>query len=165
STIPAGSGIIVMASDNVELFGNRIHHNQNSNLAVISYLSTGRTYNDPGYDPYTEGVYIHDNEFIGGGESPNGDFADAFVALAGGAFPDIVWDGVSNPDKLVEGEVPADLRLYIENNGDADFVNLDLGSVFAGGEPAVSTDLAAHQGALPAVPQPVDLGAATGGAP
>ena len=165
STIPAGSGIIVMASDNVELFENRIRDNRNSNLAVISYLSTGRAWNDPDYDPYTEGVYIHGNEFVGGGDGPNGDFADAFVALAGGAFPDIVWDGVSNPDKLVDGEVPEELRLYIENNGDADFVNLDLGSVFAGGEPNVSTDLAAHRGALPAVPQPVDLGAATGGAP
>ena len=162
STIPAGSGVIVMASDNVELFGNRISNNQNSNLAVISYLATDRGYNDPGYDPYTEGVYIHDNEFTGGGESPNGAFAEAFVELAGGNFPDIVWDGVTNPDKMVDGSVPDELRLYIENNGDADFVNLDLGSVFAGREPSVSTDLSAHQGALPAVPQPVDLGAATG---
>ncbi len=162
STIPAGSGVIVMASDNVELFGNRIHNNQNSNLAVISYLSTGRIYNDPGYDPYTEGVYIHDNEFVGGGESPNGAFADAFVELAGGSFPDIVWDGLTNPDKLVDGAVPDELRLYIENNGDADFVNLDLGSIFAGGQPNVTTDLGPFQGALPAVPQPVDLGVSTG---
>ena len=162
STIPAGSGILVMASDNVELFGNRIHNNQNSNLAVISYGATGRTYNDPGYDPYTEGVYIHDNEFVGGGEGPNGAFADAFVDLAGGTFPDIVWDGVVNQSKLVDGELPNELRLYIENNGDADFVNLDLGALFSGGQPNVTTDLGPHQGALPAVPQPVDLGAATG---
>ena len=165
STIPAGSGVIVMASDNVELFGNRIRDNQNSNLAVISYLSTGRTWNDDGYDPFTEGVYIHDNEFTGGGDAPNGAFADAFVDLVGGAFPDIVWDGVVNPDKLVDGEAPPELRLYIENNGDADFANLDIGTALAGGEPNVSTDLAAHRGALPAVPQPVDLGAATGGGP
>jgi len=164
STIPAGSGVIVMASDNVELFENRIHDNRNANVAVISYASTGRAWNDPGYDPYTEGVYIHDNEFIGGGDQPNGAFSDAFLALVGGEmWPDIVWDGVVNPDKLVDGELPKELRLYIENNGDADFVNLDVGSVFAGGEPNVSTDLTAHQGALPAVPQPVDLAAATGG--
>ena len=69
---------------------------------------------------------------------------------------------MTNPDKLVEGAVPDELRLYIENNGDADFVNLDLGSVFAGGQPNVTTDLGPHQGALPAVPQPVNLGVATG---
>ena len=67
-----------------------------------------------------------------------------------------------NPDKLVDGAVPDELRLYVENNGDADFVNLDLGSVFAGGEPSVSTDLGPHRGSLPAVPRPVDLRAATG---
>ncbi len=165
STIPAGSGVIVMASDNVELFGNRIRDNQNANLAVISYLATGRAYNDPEYDPYTEGIYVHGNEFSGGGESPNGDFADAFAGLAGGAFPDIVWDGVLNPEKLVDGEPPADVRLYIENNGDADFVNLDIGAVLAGGEPSVSTDLAAHEGTPPALPRPVGFGAAASGSP
>ncbi len=164
STIPAGSGVILMASDNIELFGNRFANNKNANLAIVSYLSTVRDYNDADYDPYTEGVYIHDNTFEGGGEEPNGDFADAFADLVGGVFPDIVWDGIVDPNKLVDGALPDEYRLYIEDNGDADFVNLDVGAAMAGRSPNVSTDLAPHRGALPAVPKPVDLGVATGAA-
>ena len=47
------------------MFENDIKDNDSYNVAVLSYLITGREYNDPEYDPYAEGISIHDNTFVG----------------------------------------------------------------------------------------------------
>ena len=53
-----------------------------------------------------------------------------------------------------------ELGVYVENNGDADFVNLDLGALMDGGEPNPSTDLLAHAGSLPSPPAEIVMGGA-----
>ena len=159
STLPSGTGIQVMANENTEVFGNQIRNNQSYNVAILSYLVTGRDYDDPEYDPYAEGIYIHDNVFEGGGDNPQGAAKDR-AALVGGTFPDIVYDGFVNPEKLVDGVVLPELGVYVENNGDADFVNLDLGALMDGGEPNPSTDLLAHAGSLPSPPAEIVMGGA-----
>lgn len=160
STLPPGSGVIVMANDNTEVFDNRIENNNNANLSIISFLSTGREYDDPGYDPYPEGVWVHDNTFSNGGTEPTGSLAELIQPLVGDRIPDIVYDGVVDPEKMVNGELPAELRVYVENNGDATFINADIGSILAGAEPQATTDVTAFAGRLPSPPQPVTIGGA-----
>jgi hypothetical protein len=46
--------------------------------------------------------------------------------LVGTPIPDILYDGIPNPKSLVDGKVPPEKRVYIENNKDADFANLRL---------------------------------------
>ena len=46
------------------------------------------------------------------------------AALVGTPVPDIVYDGVVNPAKLENGKLPANLGVYLKNNGPATFANL-----------------------------------------
>ena len=70
--VPSGTGIMVLAYRRVEVFGNKVENNQNAGLTICSYQVTGRPFKDPQYDPYSAGIYVHDNEFVGGGDKPNG---------------------------------------------------------------------------------------------
>ncbi len=159
STLPSGTGIQIMANENTEIFENEIRDNQTYNVAILSFLVTGREYDDPEYDPFAEGIYIHDNTFSGGGDNPQG-IARERAALIGGTFPDIVYDGFVDAAKMVDGETPPALGIYVENNGDADFVNLDLGALMDGGTPVAKTDLLAHAGALPNPPPEIVISGA-----
>ncbi len=146
--VPAGTGLMVMSNDNVEIFENDIKGNKTANCAVISYRSNKERKEDPGFDPYPEGIYIHDNKMADGGAEPEGELAALYTKVEQGPLPDIVIDGVVNPEKLVDGQLPAELGIRIANNGDATFVNLNLPAVLAGGEPQISKDLSPYQGKL-----------------
>jgi parallel beta-helix repeat protein len=156
STLPPGSGVIVMANDQVEIFDNEIRDNDSANLSISSFLITGREFDDAGYDPYPEGIWIHDNTFGEGGLNPQGRYAEMLQPLLGGVLPDIVWDGVVDAAKEVDGVLSSELGIYIEGNGDATFANFDLRGILAG-QPKVATDLSAHAGQLPSPPPAVVL--------
>ena len=54
------------------------------------------------FDPYPETIFVHDNAFSGGGDNPDHEGLEAVrLALYGaeGRLPDIVWDGVSHPER------------------------------------------------------------------
>jgi len=129
ASIPAGSGIVVNSNDKVEIFGNRIRDNKTANVIISSLYSAG--YQDlekaDDFDPYPEGIYIYDNEFEGGGSSPDGLELQALrVAMFGpmGRIPDVLWDGYVDPAKMEEGALPAVLKICLQN-GDAEIVNVD----------------------------------------
>src|SRR6185437_14638591 len=95
---PPGTGVMVMATDDVEVFDNTIRDNQTYNLAVLSYQVTGRPFETKnGYDPVAEGVYVHNNRFSGGGDKPSGERGSFLEALLGKPVPDIVYDGIRKP--------------------------------------------------------------------
>ena len=71
-----------------------------------------------------------------------------------------MYDGFVDPAKMVDGKVPPELGIYVENNGDADFVNLDLGALMDGGTPVPSTDVLAYAGQLPTPPAEIVLAGA-----
>jgi parallel beta-helix repeat protein len=156
--VPPGTGLMIMAYDDVEVFENEFKDNSTVNVGILSYLVTEKKYDDPDYDPYPEGIAIHDNAFDGGGDKPAGKMGTMLGALVGGKFPDIAYDGIVDEKKLIDGELPEKLRLFIENNGDADFVNLDLANFdpvrlkF----PKISRDLSPHAGTRTAL-RPVEL--------
>lgn len=149
--VPAGTGVMVMSNDQVEIFENQITGHQTANVAVVSYRGDKQRPDDPGFDPYPEGIYIHDNKIADGGSNPQGELAKLYQQHAEGPLPDIVIDGVVNPEKLQDGQLPAELSVRISNNGDASFVNLNLPALQAGGEPQFITDASAYQGKLDAL--------------
>jgi parallel beta-helix repeat protein len=141
--VPAGTGLMILAARGVEIFGNTIRDNASSNVNVISYMTTGNPIKDATFDPFTGGVFIHDNTITGGGNSPDG--MTQLVAKAGGMpVPDILFDGIMNPKNT-----SADGRLCIANNGDARFLNFDAPHEMK----KPSKDLKPHACSLPALPE------------
>jgi len=149
--VPPGTGVMVMSNDDVEVFENEISGNQTANVAVVSYRSNKQRKDDPEFDPYPEGIYIHDNKIADGGSDPQGELGKLYAQHAEGPMPDIVIDGVVNPEKLENGELPADEGVRIANNGDATFVNLNLPAIQEGGEPQFITDKSKYEGKLDAL--------------
>ena len=109
ASVPAGSGIVVNANDDVEIFDNEIADNATANIIISSVYSTG--YKDSSmakdFDPYPERIYVHGNKLSGGGDSPDRmDFKALKLAMygIGGSFPDVLWDGYFNKDRKVDGQ-------------------------------------------------------------
>jgi parallel beta-helix repeat protein len=129
--VPTGTGVIVLATNHIEVFKNTIRDNNTSNVSIISYFTTGNPIHDAAYDPFTEAIYVHDNTISGGGTNPSGEYADALAPVTGKPMPAILFDGIVNPKKLGAGNrLPDDLRICIQNNGDASFLNYDAGEHF-----------------------------------
>lgn len=136
--VPQGTGLAALAAHQVEVFGNRFEDNQTVNTGIISYYMTQREFDDPDYDPFSDTLYIHDNEYIGGGDRASGDLGFVLLAALGDVkdppiiVPDIVWDGIMDPAKMDGEGLAAAYNLCIQDNGDADYAYLDAENEFAG---------------------------------
>lgn len=122
ASIPAGSGVVVNSNDYVEIFDNDITGNKTANIIISSLFSSGLAEGgmDEAFDPYPEAIYVHGNRLSDGGRNPDGlDLQALKIAKFGptGALPDILWDGYVDPAKLVDGELPAELRICVQNDG------------------------------------------------
>ncbi|WP_339744620.1 parallel beta-helix domain-containing protein [uncultured Maricaulis sp.] len=142
ASIPAGSGIVVNSNDLVEIFDNDISDNRTANIIISSLHSTGySSYSvQEDFDPYPEGIYIHGNRFTGGGDNPDGLELQGLKLLVSGPLgrmPDVLWDGYWDAAKLVDGVLPDNLRLCLDN-GEAQMVNADGPNDYA--SPAIVTD-------------------------
>ena len=140
-TVPAGSGLMVLANDNIEVFGNTFTDNDSANIIIVSYYITERPFEDPNYDPFPEGINIHNNFFNGGGSNPDSEPLIALQAATGKAIPDVVWDGTLIPGKQTK-EI-----LCMRQNGEFSFVNLDAGNGFSN----PSFDSEQHNCSLPSL--------------
>ena len=140
-TVPAGSGLMVLANDNIEVFGNTFTDNDSANIIIVSYYITERPFEDLNYDPFPEGINIHNNFFNGGGSNPDSEPLIALQAATGKAIPDVVWDGTLIPGKQTK-EI-----LCMRQNGEFSFVNLDAGNGFSN----PSFDSEQHNCSLPSL--------------
>lgn len=86
--VPPGTGILLIGSDNNEVFNNTITGNKTAGVAVFSLTGTG-AFNENELDvgPLAEGNYVHNNIF-----SDNGFDPDPVVAELGIPAGDILWD-------------------------------------------------------------------------
>ena len=134
ASVPAGSGIVINSNDRVEIFDNRIADNDTANIIISSYYATGfqgtREVAED-YDPYPETIFVYGNTLSGGGSSPEGlDLKALKVAKFGftGSFPDVLWDGYVNADKVDEhGRLLPEFAICVDNGG-AEVLNADLGN-------------------------------------
>lgn len=126
ASVPTGTGVMVLASDDVEVFDNDIENNDSFSVTIVSYHITGKRVEDRQFDPYPEAVSVHDNRISGGGRSPRGDIAKMLVPVLGKPFPDIMWDGMVNERQMVNGKLPAGRGLRIVDNGKSTFVDFNF---------------------------------------
>ncbi|KAF1712765.1 parallel beta-helix domain-containing protein [Pseudoxanthomonas sacheonensis] len=156
ASVPAGSGMVVNANDDVEIFDNEISDNATANFIISSVYSTG--YKDSSmakdFDPYPERIYVHGNKVSGGGDSPDGlDLKALKVAMfgLGGSFPDVLWDGYYNKDRKVGGKAATGPEICLRDVSGV--VNADG----PGGYKNPSKDAKPFECDLPRLPA-VDLG-------
>ena len=115
--VPRGTGIIVQANSDVEIFDNEIGDNDTVNIAVVTY---GNETDDQTYYPHPKSIQIHGNEFGPTGYNPDtskGELAQILFDLSGGNMPDIFWDGLVPLSQIIFGQ-PQDEKMIIANNGD-----------------------------------------------
>lgn len=132
-TVPAGTGLMILANDNIEVFGNDFTDNNSANIMIVSYHITGLPIDDANYDPFPESIHIHGNQFAGGGEQPDSEPLQALQQAIGSAIPNVVWDGTVIPGKAAD-------EILCLQGGNVSFVNLDAMNGFA----APSFDVGAH---------------------
>ena len=122
--VPRGTGIIIQANSDVEVFDNDIYGNGTVNLSIVTY---GYETEDENYYPHPRSIQIHGNRFGDGGFDPDvgtGELAAILFELSNGNMPDIFWDGILPMNQILFGQ-PADEKLIIKNNGDATFLTLN----------------------------------------
>ena len=131
--VPSGTGIMVMATEMIEVFENTIIDNKTAGTAIVSYFITEEETRDTQYNPYTSSVYIHDNIYRRKQQIPTLDH-DIGLLLFFHFFrdvPDIIYDGMPDPRFVGNnGLIPDPRRLCIRDNVDAKYLNLDLSKNF-----------------------------------
>jgi parallel beta-helix repeat protein len=156
-TVPPGTGVLILANDEVEIFNNNLIENKSTQVSVISYgtatlLGAGPS-TDPAFDPYSESIYILGNTYVGGGDDPQPELLRSFLvgllAMLGETLPvpNVVIDGDIDADKFVEDELPAELRTCVQEAA-ATTMNLGLG----GGTGNLSVDPAVFECVLERLP-------------
>jgi parallel beta-helix repeat protein len=96
--VPPGSGLILMAAKEVEIFNNRIHDNKTVGIAISNYQITGFPADAPNWSPYTSNIFIHDNEYKRSLQLPDvskefGQLITMYNAHGKGKTQDIIYDG------------------------------------------------------------------------
>ena len=121
--VPRGTGIIIMANSDVEVFNNEISGNGTVNLSIVSYSDET---DDPNYYPHPRRIQVHNNIYGPGGFDPDvetGDLAKALFEISDGNMPDIFWDGVVPISQMIFGQ-PDDDKLKVDENNDVSFLTI-----------------------------------------
>nr|VFJ64479.1 MAG: parallel beta-helix repeat-containing protein [Candidatus Kentron sp. FM]VFJ64918.1 MAG: parallel beta-helix repeat-containing protein [Candidatus Kentron sp. FM]VFK14080.1 MAG: parallel beta-helix repeat-containing protein [Candidatus Kentron sp. FM] len=131
-SVPTGTGIIVMASDDIEVFDNTISDHSTVGIAVVGYYASRRRVDDPEYDPVPEKIYIHNNTFRNNATEPRDSIgaaiADVFTRN-NASMPTFYYDSSG-----VEGaRLPEDRRICARENGDITAGTFDILVASSGG--------------------------------
>lgn len=147
--VPPGTGLMILATRNVEIFENKIVNNITAGTAIISYYMTENPINDASYKPFPHSIYLHDNYY----ERPHvrttgkGRMGKLFRLKLrfGKNVPHIIYDGI-------EDDSMKDRKICFSNNTNATFVNIDAGNKFRN----KSRDMSQHTCEQPRL-EPVEL--------
>jgi hypothetical protein len=145
ATIPPGTGFMVLATHDLEMMGNKITNNTTVGIGIISYElvaavneGAAKQENSNGahavennykldtlYNPYPYRLHVHDNIFENSHWFPSLelDLGKLFLKESFLHPPDVVYDGIANPNK-------PDPEICIRNNGEIVFLNLDAAHEF-----------------------------------
>jgi parallel beta-helix repeat protein len=114
--VPAGTGIMVMANYNIEIFQNDVRDHGTCNVMLTSWLATFKPYDDALYNTNPEGIHVHSNTFGPCGDNPGGSGGKNIAKLTGTPVPDVIWDGIVDEKKYADGKLPAERGIYVHSN-------------------------------------------------
>ena len=129
ATVPSGTGMLILATKEVEVYNNQITNNQSVGTGIISYFTTLKPIKDKLYDPYPSAISIHDNTYERKTGLPVS--KDPLGMVVGKKFgentPHILYDGIKNPKLLdATGNWITGQCISIINNKGQSIANLDV---------------------------------------
>jgi parallel beta-helix repeat protein len=133
ASVPSGTGIMILATKEIEIYQNKIINNQSAGTLIISYTTTGKKIKDKLYDPFPSAISIHDNVYERKIGLPVG--KDPLGMILGRKFgenvPHLIFDGIKNPTLLDStGKWIAGQCISIVNNKNQSIVTLDVENNF-----------------------------------
>lgn len=132
--VPPGTGIMILASENVEVYENQIIQNRTASVSVISFYLSERPYNDAQYNPFSYNVHIHHNTIEKAKQGPSKQTRIGLLLWAkfGKNVPAILYDGIVDPKLNAGGSAGNENCLCITDNSVETFANMDAGNRFKG---------------------------------
>ncbi|HRI20847.1 MAG TPA: parallel beta-helix domain-containing protein [Panacibacter sp.] len=125
--VPLGTGMLLLASQQVEVFENNIINNRTSGIAVTSYYISENPVKDTVYDPYPHDVYIHNNAMKRLRQRATGKGRMGkmyrFKLKFGKDVPHIMYDGIADEKNKTQ-------VICLYNNNEETFANIDAGNGF-----------------------------------
>lgn len=132
--VPQGTGILLLASTNVDVYGNKVINNRTVPTGIISYYITENPIKDSSYYPYPTAIRIYDNEYSKERRraTMKGRMGKLyrFKLKFGKDVPDIVYDGILDEKLAINNKYPADKAICVKNNKGATWANLDAANDF-----------------------------------
>jgi len=119
ASVPAGSGVMVLANENVHVFDNDLSNNQTAHVLLAAYQSE---FEDERYNPLPRNIVVRDNRYEGGGDNPQGALSE-LAAAVGGQLPQVVWDGVTRWGETTD----QDVNLVLNEDETVGFISLGMG--------------------------------------
>lgn len=102
SVVPVGTGVMLLAANDVEMRGNTIEDNDSTAILTISFataeLAGVEGDPDPMFDPWSEGIYVHGNTFSGNGTAPAALFTVITSPAGIDTLEDVIFDGFVGPE-------------------------------------------------------------------
>lgn len=125
--VPLGTGMLLLASQQSEIFENKITNNRTLGISVVSYFMSENPIKDSLYDPYPHDAYIHDNTMTRKRQRATGKGRIGkmyrFKLKFGKDVPHIMYDGIVD-------EKNQDKAICLYNNHEETFANIDAGNGF-----------------------------------
>ena len=146
ASIPPGTGVMILATHNLEMTNNQIKNNKTVGTGIISYdlvaainsgeveqegaiggvQSVNNSYKqDSLYNPYPYQIYVHHNVYENSHWFPSlsSDIGKLFLMKSFMSPPDIAYDGIPNPKMK-------DAHICAQENGDITIISLDAANDF-----------------------------------
>jgi parallel beta-helix repeat protein len=93
ASVPTGTGVLVMANEDVLVTKNVLSGNGTANVMIASYRNA---FTDPRYNPYPRHITVTGNKQGKAGFAPAFPGADQLKAAMGGTLPPVLWDGAGD---------------------------------------------------------------------
>jgi len=154
ASVPDGTGILLLAANNVEIYQNKIINNKSIGTGIISYFMTEKPNKDKEYYPFPSAISIFDNEYQ---REPTRPTSKGRMGLMfrlklkfGKKVPHIIYDGIIDPKTLdSQGNTLPNMKICLKNNKNQSFANLDAEHDFKN----ISSDASTHDCTL----EPIQL--------
>jgi len=135
--VPLGTGVMVLATNNVEIYNNRIINNRTASTAIVSYYISEIPIKDESYYPYPDHIFIHDNSYARKKQrtTMKGRMGLMFRLKVrfGKNVPHIIYDGIVD-DKV------KNTAICIRNNENQTMANIKAANKFKG----ISRDMSGY---------------------